>query len=148
MYLSNGNDFIDIRVVGYEFPNITGHGTKLDFDYDANWLNLYCNKNIDGIKKFGIEPCILTTDIAKIINLFSDYQTEKINRIDFGGLEPNFEFHLIRGEQWHKLDILFWAESTGEPYDKVKKFSKIIDNGEFEYIKAFWKKTLKHFPER
>lgn len=144
MFLSNGNNWIDLNVAGYEFPDRTGGSS--DFDWDANWLNLYCNKNIDGGHKCGVFPCILTTDAARIIDLLTDYQAEKIDKIEFGGIEPNFAFYLTRLENGNELRIFFHLENSGEDYDDVKDFVKIIDDDEIDYIKNFWVQVLENFP--
>lgn len=94
MLLSNSKDTMELKVIGYEYPDIQNNASSAEFNYDANWLNLYCAKDIDNKHNVGIEPCIMTTDIVRLLKLLEEYKEKRIKRIDFGGMEPNLELYV------------------------------------------------------
>lgn len=139
-------DYIQLDISGYEFPNAGPSSTE--FNYDANWLVLSCTKCIGGRKQSGAEPCLLTTDVTALLYKLSDYQDGRLSVIHFGGLEPNFALHLCRKTEGHELQIFFWAEREQETYDAENIFFKMIDDVELSAITEFWFSVSKRFPVR
>lgn len=139
-------DYIQLTVSGYEFPNAGPSPTE--FNYDANWLVLSCTKSISNKKLTGAEPCLLTSDVGLLLGKLSQYQKGLLSELHFGGLEPNFSLHLRRKAEGHELQIFFWAEREGEPYDVENTFCKIIDDAELSTMTEFWLNAKERFPVR
>lgn len=148
MFLKNGRDYIELKIVGYQYPDKLPRGDS--FDDDANWLNLYCKKDIDGTFQEGIDPSLQTVDVERVVDLLQNYRDGNTNKITFGGLEPNFWLHLNRTwrKEQHKLTLFFWNERGGEGYSAVKPFIKTIDDRELGDILHFWQQALQKFPVR
>lgn len=148
MRWEQGADFMEWEVTGYEFPDRIPSGEG--FDDDANWLVLSCRKSIGGRWQEGRAACLQTVDVERVVRLLTEYQDGRVHAFSFGGPEPNFYLRLkrIQSPNRHRLTLFFWNESGGESYGAAKEWVKIIDNGELEALRLFWRQVQTDFPVR
>ncbi len=143
MLLIHDENYIEIKVIGYEYPVIE-RKNDTGFDYDLNWLMLYVNKRVDDKRVKGIFPCFLTTDIKRFLKLLIDFQSGKVSSLGFGGIEPNFCVEIEQGI----LSVFFYGEDGKEEFPDVKKFVKPVTDHDIQAFISFCKDSMANYPLR
>lgn len=94
---AHGESFI-LWVDGYEFPELENE------PYDANWLNIGIEVQLKQGSWTAIDPCILTTDMERLIKWFTLVGINQHPYDWFVFLEPSLSFEL-RGKFPNQMRI-------------------------------------------
>src|SRR5690349_305701 len=58
-------DFLKLTLVGYQFPNRVPDS---QYDYDANWLMVRLDAELDGRAWRAQDPCLTTWEVTRLAN--------------------------------------------------------------------------------
>ena len=61
---STDSSFVELRVLRYQFPKMTGDGSG--HDTDANWLIIGGHVATDRISWYFEDPCLMTTEAQEL----------------------------------------------------------------------------------
>jgi hypothetical protein len=147
------NQFVELSILGYEFPQITDEG-------DSNWLLVHINvksyeKQRRKIKQrlwSKTDPAITTFELKWLIDWFnyiSENKIEKYKRMDF--TEPNMSFELLNDfdSVVKRMKIIFMAEFN--PISNVGAEYSIELNATNKQLKRYAEELeseLIKYPER
>ncbi len=121
MILTTADNFFELNIKGYEFPNF------LDEFNDANWLMIAGCVRLRSIGDWNFcYPCMLTTDVKKLIEFLETGARNELTYTGCGFFEPNLSFSLIyRGnhisEAGKKSDSTT-SMSTEPGYDTLRVY--------------------------
>ncbi|MEY3233462.1 hypothetical protein [Aquidulcibacter sp.] len=86
--LEGTNGSLRLRLVRYEFPEI------IDDKWDSNWLVVFGEGHIDGLRWRFESPCLTTVEVGALADwLHKVANGEEVDEIGF--MEPHLEFDLI-----------------------------------------------------
>lgn len=98
----NGNSWLKLRVLGYEFPD----ATNVD---DANWLIIRGECSLGGRQWTFNDPCLETWDLLRLATWLEAISDGDISQLFCQFTEPNLELQVV-GE--NALRIIFSLESA------------------------------------
>ena len=127
--LENENDYIELKVTGYEFENIA-----------EDWLIVYGKIFVNGKFIEGEDPAMFVYEFTDLKQWAEDMLHNK-NTSMWGSIEPNLEFKYNKDK--NELMIYFYPEH--ELYHKEMEIKR--DNDLFFFTKkcdtSDWKKIIK-----
>jgi hypothetical protein len=85
-----GGSYLELHVVGYQFPGRTPHPG--DFDWDANWL-IVDGRASDGERSWNFrDPCLLTIEGQELVVWLDAVAADRPGLDATNFTEPNLEF--------------------------------------------------------
>lgn len=95
MKLTGPGKFFELRILGYEFPNI------VDERYDSDWLIIkgHVECYLTGRWSF-CYPSMLTFEVMRLINFLEACMHDEVTHTQCGFFEPNIRFSLINRKLW------------------------------------------------
>ncbi|MFT4076566.1 MAG: hypothetical protein QM647_13665 [Asticcacaulis sp.] len=84
--LANGESWLGLKIVGYQFPN------EIRDAYDSNWLMVLGHAGIDGRSWSFTDPCLLTTEVEALADWLVAVASGAASSQDCGFIEPNLYF--------------------------------------------------------
>lgn len=117
MLISEKNNYIDLNVIGYEFPN--EKPSKKEFNYDANWLLLEfvcCNENT---KKTYTDTCLLTYELSDLINALQQVIKGGESSYISDFMEPYLAVCITRIDEFIIFVVSFVYDTTGGKWSKI-----------------------------
>lgn len=106
MVLTGRNDAVELRVDGYEFPDIEND------EWDSNWLNVRTSVEMERGTWSSLNPSLLTHDVSELADWLNGIaEGRDVDReLDF--LDPNLAFELWEGGSYLvTLRVYFELES-------------------------------------
>lgn len=105
-FIGNDGQELELKIEGYEFP------TDFDNQWDANWLRIYLNVKSNVGHWHTIDPSLLTEEVKRLIEWFSDLANDSQVENELEFIEPNLSFKLIDRSKGDKtVRIRFDLES-------------------------------------
>jgi hypothetical protein len=146
--LCENNQFIELKVLGYEFPE------NISDEWDSNWLIIYIN--VKTIEKHWNTACpVLTTfELKGLINWLENISKDKIdNYKSIFFTEPNLSFELLNdiNSEIKEIKINFGAEFNPFSAMNSNKECFIIFKANNKEIKIYVEELrdeLNKYPER
>lgn len=141
------NQQVEIRVEGYEFPDIKN-------GYDGNWLEIFIDVKTKERKWQRTDPALLTWEVEYLIEWFETLAENKKPKWyklnDF--TEPNLSFEIINdyNESLKKFKIIFDLEFRPPNSDDESEYYVEFwaSNEELKKIAKDFETELKKYPQR
>jgi hypothetical protein len=144
------NQTLDMKVLGYQFPDKIPESENGSYDYDANWLRVYFIINSNLGNWHSVDPAFTTGELKDLIKWFDDLSKNNIYEIGF--MEPCIDFtYLGEEEGFKKIRISFGAELkpiSGQNTDQEYFIDCIYNNEELTVISKELSKELTKNPPR
>lgn len=102
MKLTGASTAFELRIVGYEFPEIIGE------KYDSNWLLIEGHVTHAAGSWVFCHPCMLTFDVVELADWLEQCAKNKLSDMVLHFLEPNIWFSLVN---CNTLRVCFDAEA-------------------------------------
>jgi hypothetical protein len=134
--------------VRYEFPGSTA-------DFDANWLVIRVDVEIDGRSWRSTDPSLLTTEVASLLGWLEAPASSHVVNPELEFIEPNLSFEAVHSSP-HEIRIRVWFELESRPRwaprDAVDDRDFCVDltlrSSEVERAAVELGKQLERFPPR
>jgi hypothetical protein len=97
--LASDGSFLELTVMGYQFPNLDG------VSYDSNWLVIAGHAALAGRAWRFREPCLLTDEVSGLADWFEARSKDASNDSEIGFIEPNLHFGWSQGALQVNLDL-------------------------------------------
>ena len=139
----NGNS-IEIRVEGYEFPDVTPQGAD---DYDANWLRIH-GRVVNGSDAWEFrDPCLTTWEAHALISWFREAsEGNGAAAIDF--IEPGLSFQVIDADARSRALTLVLTRETAQPGNISSEISLLLPAASLARAADELASELKDYPVR
>lgn len=91
--LGAGGSSLELSILGYQFPDLSG--SRVLFDHDANWLAVLGQAS-DGERAWTFrDPCLLTTEARDLVVWLHAVADGRPTDDAIYFMEPNLEFRLV-----------------------------------------------------
>ncbi|HNR13321.1 MAG TPA: hypothetical protein PKM59_08415 [Thermodesulfobacteriota bacterium] len=147
MLLKDTNAEFEMRIVGYQFPDLE------DVQYDSDWLNISVRATLPQGSWTYTDPSLLTYEVAELADWLDAVADGTAVSTGIGFIEPNLAFEMVE-EEPRKLRVYFDAETRppSAPYDPEgteelwAEFTVSADD--LRTAAASLRKDLEQFPVR
>ena len=106
MQLRSGSNYLELKLVGYQYPHITNE------QYDSNWLIVEGTvEHASGRWRFR-DPCLLTWEAAELVGWLDALANKQTADSELGFIEPNLSFASLADGTLH---VTFALEAYPPP---------------------------------
>lgn len=117
MLISDIDNYINLNVIGYEFPN--AKPSKKEFNYDTNWLLIEfvcCEKNT---KKTYTDTCLLTYELTDLKNALQKVINGSESSYISDFMEPYLSVCITKVDEFIIFVISFVYDTAGDKWSKI-----------------------------
>lgn len=153
MLLSWGHRSIELRPVGYQFPDYPNAGGE--WDWDANWLMIRGEVQDGDVTWHFVDPCLTTRDAREVLEWMMAVADGRPPSRHLAFLEPNLQFEVM---SWTEREIalaVFFAQESSPPgsvgetrFGEGHRVPIWLDPDSLRRAADQWRDEIAAYPER